>query len=606
MMTPKEEAGSAKDSANKSPSTKATDAPSSAAIATVPPSVQITKAAITKAPSVAAAVASVKKEATESDTAKPKEAKDKALTTTKSTKATTTKSTTSATNNTTTNNTDTTTTSVTIPADGRKRKRSWEESYQALKKFKEKTGHCQVPVHNYQEDLRLGGWVNQQRARRTKLSQPQKDKLNAIGFQWTVKARNKHWKEMLLKLQKFQSKYGHTHLLPPSAAAQNAKNAAHSSFLYPSKYAKLAAFCQDQRLSQRNKKLSASRQQELDDLGFCWDRDEAQAQAWQCYYQQLVDFFETYGHMLVPLVKKGKRNVLGHWLAQQRRTFRQQQQQQSQKDSTEGDTTTSKGLTPEQIQMLNKLDAGWAEAVSDDEEEDDDALEDDSDSADELDLELAPAENDQDMVAAAASSDATVSEDEHNNDKPKPTVPKKPALSKAAVPVKRKLSLPTTTTTSNDKSKDNKKDANKDTRDDKPKKKAKKKKPTVDKKKESSHSKKQPKKSKDQAFHLLAPLAVKLCRLLAKEHGDGEGGAAAADDKHMMQHHATKAYEQRIEAMIQDTETRLRHHRQHHHHNSSSNNGNNNGNKNTNNGNGQKSGQSDSHGDGKPRIKLEP
>jgi len=39
-------------------------------------------------------------------------------------------------------------------------KRTWDESYQALVKFKEKNGHCLVPIHSHKEDPALGGWIH--------------------------------------------------------------------------------------------------------------------------------------------------------------------------------------------------------------------------------------------------------------------------------------------------------------------------------------------------------------------------------------------------------------------------------------------------------------
>ena len=36
-------------------------------------------------------------------------------------------------------------------------KRTWQESFEALKKYKAKHGDCLVPIHNYRDDPALGG-----------------------------------------------------------------------------------------------------------------------------------------------------------------------------------------------------------------------------------------------------------------------------------------------------------------------------------------------------------------------------------------------------------------------------------------------------------------
>src|SRR5262249_17467268 len=46
----------------------------------------------------------------------------------------------------------------------------WEEGFRHLKNYKERWGHCQVPVDCKQDDFALGGWARVQRRDRDKMS----------------------------------------------------------------------------------------------------------------------------------------------------------------------------------------------------------------------------------------------------------------------------------------------------------------------------------------------------------------------------------------------------------------------------------------------------
>ena len=311
----------------------------------------------------------------------------------------------------------------------KRHKRSWEESFQALVVFKDQHGHCQVPVHNYVPDTRLGGWVNQQRARRTKLSPHQTAQLNSIGFQWTVKARSKHWKEMMGLLEHFQKKYGHVHVLPATTTNVN------GTFMYHSKYESLAVFCQDQRQSRANQKMSAARQEELTKLGFCWTAEEAHQQVWKHYHKKLQQFVDAEGHIRVPLqTKKGHKNALGYWLVQQRRTYKQQMDPEFHKDDDDT-ANASFRLTAEQISLLSQLDYNWMEG-------------DDGSQQEEKERKTKKAKKEVAVKKEPADKPKKAKDDTVGAVEPKATVPvtKKEAGAKAVpsvLPKKRPLSLPT-------------------------------------------------------------------------------------------------------------------------------------------------------------------
>jgi hypothetical protein len=62
----------------------------------------------------------------------------------------------------------------------------WEQNFAALLKFKRREGHCCVPTHYREGDLKLGWWVATQRRNRKEISPERRARLNKIGFVWSV------------------------------------------------------------------------------------------------------------------------------------------------------------------------------------------------------------------------------------------------------------------------------------------------------------------------------------------------------------------------------------------------------------------------------------
>ncbi|KAL7502770.1 hypothetical protein ACHAXN_000679, partial [Cyclotella atomus] len=111
-----------------------------------------------------------------------------------------------------------------------------------LVEYKGNNGHCKVP-----HDHPLGLWAARQRSNRTKMSQERINKLESIGFDWSVRATNK-WDENYAELEKYQQENGHCkvphdHPLGPWAARQISKQA----------------------------EMSQDRIDKLDRIGFIWD-----------------------------------------------------------------------------------------------------------------------------------------------------------------------------------------------------------------------------------------------------------------------------------------------------------------------------------------------
>ena len=122
-----------------------------------------------------------------------------------------------------------------------KRNRTWEESFQILRSFKEKHGHLMV---SRKYDPSLSNWSYRQRRKQHALTKEQIDNLNSIGFRFERHLRT--WNESFAALKSFQQKYGHLNC--------------------GSRYSVLASWCTLQRKSQYT--LSTDQIAKLTSIGF--------------------------------------------------------------------------------------------------------------------------------------------------------------------------------------------------------------------------------------------------------------------------------------------------------------------------------------------------
>ena len=63
----------------------------------------------------------------------------------------------------------------------------WEDNLSALRRFKQREGHCRVAQSRIVEGFKLGVWVSSQRAKKSRLTQNQIDRLDALGFIWKAR-----------------------------------------------------------------------------------------------------------------------------------------------------------------------------------------------------------------------------------------------------------------------------------------------------------------------------------------------------------------------------------------------------------------------------------
>jgi hypothetical protein len=141
----------------------------------------------------------------------------------------------------------------------------WEQSFSRLLVFHERYGHAQVPVL-WEEDEELGRWVYKQRykARKGRLSEEKRARLDALGFAWQPgnapplrprppqnfpkPAHELVWQQHYEELCAFQKAQGHLRV--------------------PKKAGPLSLWCQAQRKALRAGKLTPARREALDAIGF--------------------------------------------------------------------------------------------------------------------------------------------------------------------------------------------------------------------------------------------------------------------------------------------------------------------------------------------------
>jgi hypothetical protein len=179
--------------------------------------------------------------------------------------------------------------SFAIPA--RPARRTWEESFQFLKSYKETYGDCNVPT-NYPKDKALGNWAKRQRTVKLKLSPEQREALDAIGYSWD--RHETAWNEMYTKLKEYKEKHGDCSV--PESYNEDTK---------------LRNWVITQRKS--NSKLSPEQRKALDDIGFDWD---PRMTAWNEMFARLTAYKEKHGDCNV---SEREDTSLRYWVQKQRR-----------------------------------------------------------------------------------------------------------------------------------------------------------------------------------------------------------------------------------------------------------------------------------------------
>ncbi len=177
----------------------------------------------------------------------------------------------------------------------------WHKMYIQLKDFYQERGHCNVP-QKWKVNKQLSNWVSVQRRRVAEgnMKKKRKDKLDAIGFIWDFReVYESRWENKLNRLIAFKNEYGHCKV----------------PVTYPDQH--LAGWVDRQRTLKTNGRLSATREQKLNEIGFIWDCSVLQEEYWQEKFDQLEQYRKQYGDCQVPVNWK-KNPSLGTWVNTQR------------------------------------------------------------------------------------------------------------------------------------------------------------------------------------------------------------------------------------------------------------------------------------------------
>jgi superfamily II DNA or RNA helicase len=172
----------------------------------------------------------------------------------------------------------------------------WEEGFSCLVQFKEREGHCRVPLDHIEIDFSLGSWVSTQRTKKDKLTEDRLKRLNELGFVWDF--RTDQWEEGFSCLVKFKEREGHISVSQKLMEAD-----------FP-----LGAWVNTQRI--KKNKLTEDRIKRLNDLDFIWD---VLTEQWEEGYRYLVKFKDREGHCNVPSNYNDTDGYkLGIWITSQR------------------------------------------------------------------------------------------------------------------------------------------------------------------------------------------------------------------------------------------------------------------------------------------------
>lgn len=128
----------------------------------------------------------------------------------------------------------------------------WDQNFEILKTMKAQTGNFNF----IRDNPALHGWVQYMKAayKRGKLAPERVEALDQIGFTWTTEKLQIRWDQRLEQLRAYKELHGHCNV--PSTAKGD--------------YAGLGQWLASTRMKKRKGHLSASKTQDLEDIGVEW------------------------------------------------------------------------------------------------------------------------------------------------------------------------------------------------------------------------------------------------------------------------------------------------------------------------------------------------
>jgi hypothetical protein len=195
----------------------------------------------------------------------------------------------------------------------------WETRFEQLKEYKKANGECDVSRSDSQT-IQLGRWVSQQRQAKkiAQLSEEREEKLNSIGFVWSIRY-NADWNLRFQQLLEYKQAVGDCHV--PQQFRPNPQ---------------LGHWVQTQRRANKKKMLTKECLDKLNSIGFNWKFHAD----WNVRFQQLLEYKEAFGDCHVPRDFRPNPQ-LGHWVHAQRRANKKEI------------------LTKERLEKMNSIGFDW-------------------------------------------------------------------------------------------------------------------------------------------------------------------------------------------------------------------------------------------------------
>ncbi|KAG7341299.1 helicase domain protein [Nitzschia inconspicua] len=237
--------------------------------------------------------------------------------------------------------------------------KKWESMFQRLVKFQNKHGHTKVPTYfsDGEGQPRLGIWVATQRSQRKRNDPPypskRAEKLNSIGFVWTLDAEGRSqknrddetWNKTVHRLEEYKQQHGHVNV-------PRKYNDGQRPHLGPWVSHQRNYYREYQNPNYSVGLITKEHIEILESFGFEWNpgREDEYDKAWVSQFKAMKKFVKKYNTTKVSHSLLGYNSSIAitlNWAHRQRVSYNQ---------FMRNETSI---ITPQQIDLLNSIDFAW-------------------------------------------------------------------------------------------------------------------------------------------------------------------------------------------------------------------------------------------------------
>lgn len=210
---------------------------------------------------------------------------------------------------------------------------NWKKFYLVAKKYYEENNNLDIPQKCVIDGLKIGYWINNQRAAynrvngKRKISKEHIDKLNEIGMIWY---KREDWYKIYNQVKKFYEVYKNLEI-PDIYEIDNTKFDG----------TKLRDWLKLQRSYYQNKYLSEDKIEKLNQLNMAWNLQEA---SWEHFYSLAKQYYLENGNLDISQKYEVEGEKLGKWINRQKQAYI-------------GNGTYK--ITETQIKKLNDIEMIW-------------------------------------------------------------------------------------------------------------------------------------------------------------------------------------------------------------------------------------------------------